>query len=165
MSRESAQPGSGCLSSQLGRVLATHPSNDPLFQLNPQISPPSNGTHCISHRSHVGRLDPRLASGRQLAFQGVGGEPLFRKTPDHHDHEADDEEDKPCLPSLGEAASVLMLSPLKEGNTSGHVGKSINPGRNIPVKKKDFFSNAETRVRLNIFYCIMCWDGICEAFN
>ena len=100
----------------------------------------TSSRHCIPHRSHVGRLDPGLPGGGQLAFQGVGGEPLFRKTPGHHDHEADDEEDKPCLPSLGEAASVLMLSPLKEGNTSGHVGKSINPGRNIPVKKKDYLA-------------------------
>ena len=69
-----------------------------------------------------------------------------------------------CHHSLGEAASAMMLSPLKEGNTSGHVGESINPGRNIPVKE-DFLSNAETSVRLNLFYCIMCWDGMCEAFN
>ena len=34
---------------------------------------------------------------------------------------------------------VLILSPLKEGNTSGHVGESINPGRNIPVKE-DFLA-------------------------
>ena len=109
MSRESAQPGSGCLSSQLGRVLATHPSNDPLFQLNPQISPPSNGTHCISHRSHVGRLDPRLAGGRQLGFQGVGGEPLFRKTPGQIIMRLIMKRTSLCHPSLGEAASVLML--------------------------------------------------------
>ena len=79
-----------------------------------------------------------------MAFQGVGGEPLFRKTPGHHhDHEADEEDDKSlpvnCHPSLEEAASVLITSPLKEGNTSGHVGKSINPGRNIPVKE-DFLA-------------------------
>ena len=130
-------------------------------QLNPQLSPPRHGTHCISHRSHVGRLDPGLAGGGQLAFQGVGGEPLFRKTPDHHHHEAADEGHKSCHPSL----LCLKLSPLKEGDTSGHVGESINPGRNIPVKE-DFFLAMQRQVfDLILFYCIMCWEGICEAFN